>query len=330
MKQKSQIRARRQCAAAGFAVVLTLMIWTTALTGCEAVPPTAATTSAPKRATVRIAALKGPTGIGLVQLMDNQEKQLTRHDYQVSLFGSSDDIVGLISSRQVDVAALLLAINTLGVLYILEKGDTVRSLADLAGRSIVTSGQGAVPEYVLGDLLAKGGLANPARVEYRAEHAEVMTLAAAGQADLVMLPEPFVTTLLAKNKQFRIALDLTVEWKKVHQTGGSASELSMGCLLVSSSFAAESPDVLKQFLAEYKTSTDFVNAEPAAAGEMVARYGILADPQLAAQAIPNCHIVLIQGRDMQPVLEPFLQILLAVKPASVGGMLPGSSFYWIP
>jgi NitT/TauT family transport system substrate-binding protein len=316
-------------------------------TAATTVATTIATTGTTARTTIRVAALKGPTGIGLVKLMEDQANGLTADDYQVNLFGSPDEIVAQLTSKQVDVAALptnlaavlyqktnqqvrLLAINTLGVLYILEKGDTVHALTDLAGKQIVASGKGAVPEYVLNELLKAADVISSATVTYKTEHTEVLNLAASGQADLVMLPEPFVTTLLSKNSQFRIALDLTAEWKKINQATGSSSELSMGCLVVTSDFATKQPQALSRFLDEYQTSVDFVNGQTAEAGALVAKYGIMADATLAAKAIPNCHIVLMRGETMQPALQPFFEILFAANPASVGGKLPDQAFYWIP
>lgn len=317
---------------------------TSGATSATSATTTAAATAA-TRVPLRISALKGPTGIGLVKLMADQEKKLTLNDYTFSLAGSPDDIVAQISSGQTDVAALptnlaavlyqktkqqlhLLAVNTLGVLYILEKGDTVHSLADLAGKTLQASGQAAVPEYVLNELLARSNLAKPAIIEYKAEHSELATLAVSGKADLVMLPEPFVTTVLSKNPAFRIALDLTAEWKKLQ--AGQASELSMGCLIVTAPFAQAHPDALRNFLTEYQASVDFVNDKPVEAGAEVARFQILADAGLAAKAIPNCHIVLIQGKAMQPAVEPLYQMLLAANPRSIGEKLPNQAFYWIP
>ena len=307
---------------------------------------TTALTSAPERIPVRIAALKGPTGIGLVNLMAAQDAGTTLNDYTVSLSGSPDDIVAQLSSGEVDIAALptnlaavlyqktsqsiqVLAINTLGVLYILEKGDTVHSLSDLSGREILATGQGAVPEYVLNELLAESDVSEPAKITYKAEHAELATLAAAGQADLVMLPEPFVTTVLSKNPDYRIALDLTAEWQKTHQ-GTSGSELAMGCIVVTKAFAQANPNAVTSFISEYQASTEQVNADPAAAGVLVVKYGIMADAVLAEKAIPNCHIVMIQGARMQSILEPFYEILLAANPKSVGGKVPDANFYLIP
>ena len=299
-----------------------------------------------KRTEIRIAALKGPTGMGLVNLMGDQDAGKTENDYSFTLSGSPDDIVAALTSGQADIAALptnlaavlyqktnqniqMLAINTLGVLYILEKGDTVHSLSDLSGRELLATGQGAVPEYVLNDLLQNAALNEPAKIEYKAEHAELATLAAAGKADLLMLPEPFVTTVLSKNPDYRIALDLTAEWQKIHQDT-SESELAMGCLVVTRTFADAHPDAVRSFLAAYQTSTEQVNSDPAAAGQLIVKYGIMSDASLAESAIPNCHIVLIQGTKMQPILEPLYEILLAANPKSIGGSLPDANFYYIP
>ena len=312
----------------------------------EATSVTTAETTAAEKTNIRISALKGPTGIGLVSLMEAQEAGTAKNNYSFTLTGTPDDIVAQLSSGEADIAALptnlaavlyqktnksisVIAVNTLGVLYILEKGDTVHSMADLAGREIMATGQGAVPEYALNDLLAKANLSTPAAITYMTEHSELATLAAAGKAsDLIMLPEPFVTTVLGKNPEYRIALDLTEEWKKAYGED-SGSELAMGCLAVSAKFAAEHPEALETFLQEYKASTDSVNADPSAAGQLVAKYGIMADAALAAKAIPTCHIVMISGSAMKSVLEPFYETLFAANPKSVGGTLPDDGFYWI-
>lgn len=335
-----------------FAAVLLLLSgcaappFTTAATTTAATTTDATTTGNQERVAIRIAALKGPTGMGLAGLMEDQSLQKTQNDYSFLLTGTPDDIVAKITSGQVDIAALptnlaavlyqkskqeikLLSVNTLGVLYILERGDQVHQLADLAGRDLQATGQGAVPEYVLDSLLAKGGLSEPVKVTYLAEHSELATLAVAGQTDLVMLPEPFVTTVLAKNPEMRLALDLTAEWKRANADKGSG-ELAMGCLVVRSSFAEQHPQAIQTFLDEYQSSTDFVNQEPAAAGQLIAKYEVLADAKLAERAIPNCHIVNIHGADMQPTLEPLFELLLAAKPESIGGKLPDDEFYFTP
>ncbi len=328
---------------AGPLIILALWVVALSLAACS---PAVTENTESVRTTIRISALKGPTGMGLVKLMSDQDAKKTKNDYQFNLTGSPDDIVAQISSGQADIAALptnlaavlyqktnqsirMLAVNTLGVLYILEKGDRVHSLADLSGRELTASGQGAVPEYVLNDLLSQSNLAQPPQITYKAEHEELATLAAAGKVDLVMLPEPFVTSVLNKNPDMRIALDLTSEWKKIHQDS-SDSELAMGCLVVTSTFAQNQSAAVNSFLEEYKASTDYVNEQTAAAGTLIAQYKIMADASLAAKAIPNCHIVFMQGTAMKNVLQPFYEILFKANAKSVGGKLPDDGFYLIP
>ena len=108
---------------------------------------------------VRIAGLKGPTTMGLVNLQPMMEAGETAIDYDLQLYGTADEIVPLLMKGELDMAAIpanlaatlyqktegaiqVIAVNTLGVLYVVEKGDTVQSVADLAGRTILSTGKG--------------------------------------------------------------------------------------------------------------------------------------------------------------------------------------------
>ncbi len=334
---------------------------TVSTSACGAVSPTApagsdafssqAASGVPyeERPLVRIATLKGPTGMGMVKLFDENDSKQTANRYETLIVGTPDEIVGKISSGAIDIAAVptnlaatlynktsggvqLLALNTLGVLYILEKGGTVSSVADLKGKTLYASGQGATPEYILDYILEQNGI-DPEKdltIEYKAEHTELMTLAASGMADLVLLPEPFVTTLLGQDKGFAKKIDLTVEWEKATQAAGiSGSVLAMGGLIVRKEFAENDPDAVRSFLTEYKASVDYVNAQPAAAAQRIVRYGIMASAALAEAAIPSSHIVYVDGAEMKAGIRPFYQILLDTDPKSIGGSIPPDDFYYM-
>lgn len=88
-----------------------------------------------------------------------------------------------------------MAVNTLGVLYVVEKGDTVHSMADLAGRTILSTGKGTTPEYLLRYLLEKNGLDpdKDVKIQYCSEATEVTAQMAAAQKDAIaVLPQPYV------------------------------------------------------------------------------------------------------------------------------------------
>ena len=292
---------------------------------------------------VKVAALKGPTGIGMVPLMESNENEESDNRYAFTIASAPEEIVGLITTGGADIAAVptnlaatlykktsggvqLAALNTLGILYVLEIGDTVNSIADLKGKEIFSSGQGSVPEYALNYILKKNDI-DPAKdltVTYKSEHSELATLMTSGDVKLAVVPEPFVTTILSKNPDVRIALNLTDEWNKVEQN----ATLSMGCIIVRKEFAQQHKDLLDKFLAEYKTSIEYVNANVEDASKLVEKFGIIASAALAAKAIPNCNIVYIDGDEMKTKTDPFYDVLYEANPASIGGAKPDEAFYY--
>ena len=285
---------------------------------------------------IRIAALKGPTGMGMVKLADKQNYP----NYTVSIEASPDALNPRIISGEVDVAAVpvnlasvlynkldgdisVLAVSTLGVLYVLEAGSEVNSVADLAGRTVYATGQGATPEYILNYLLDKNGVSGSVEVNYVGEHAALATMLANGSAEIGMLPEPNVTSTLAGNDNLRIALNLTEEWNKVCST-----ELVQGVVIARKSFVNEHPEAIEQFLREYEKSSAFVNENIDEAAKLIVDAGILGNVEIAKKAIPNCNISFSKGEAMHKAVEGMLTVLFEANPKSIGGKLPDKDFYY--
>lgn len=285
---------------------------------------------------IRIAALKGPTGMGMVKLADKQNYP----NYTVSIEASPDALNPRIISGEVDVAAVpvnlasvlynkldgdisVLAVSTLGVLYVVEAGSEVNSVADLAGKTVYATGQGATPEYILNYLLDKNGVAGSVEVNYVGEHAALATMLADGSAEIGMLPEPNVTSTLAGNDNLRIALNLTEEWNKVCST-----ELVQGVVIARKSFVNEHPEAIEQFLREYEKSSAFVNENIDEAAKLIVDVGILGNVEIAKKAIPNCNTSFSKGEAMHKAVEGMLAVLFEANPKSIGGKLPDKDFYY--
>lgn len=296
---------------------------------------------------VRAVALKGPTAMGLVRFMSEVDNgNLADNDYSFDIVASPDEVTPLIAKGEVDIAAVpanlasvlysktekgvrAIAINTLGVLYICELGDTVHSVADLKGKTIYASGKGSTPEYGLQYVLEKNGLVvgTDVQIEWKSEHAEcVQAIATAAGEAVAMLPQPFVTTAQAQNDKIRVALDLTEEWDAV-QAGDEQSTMITGAAIVRSAFADENPAAVDAFLEHYAESVDFVNENVEEAAELVGSYDIVA-AQVAQKAIPECNIVCITGDEMAQKLSGYLDVLAEQNPQAVGGSVPGDDFYY--
>ena len=248
---------------------------------------------------------------------------------QFTLAGSADEVTPALIKGDLDVACVpanlasvlynkteggivCLAVNTLGVLYIVEKGDTVQTVEDLRGRTIVSAGKGATPEYGLRYLLAQNGIDpdQDVTIDWKSEHAECVAAMAAGTADIAMLPQPFVTAAQGKIEDLRTALDLTAEWDALD----NGSAMITGVAVARRAFVEEHPELAERFLEEYAASVSWVNANPAEAGALIAEYGIVESAALAEKALPQCNIVCLTGQEMYDKLSGYLRILSETAP----------------
>jgi len=297
--------------------------------------------------TANIVGLKGPTSMGMVKVFNELEPLSDLVDIKYDIVSAPDLITAGLLNGEVTVAAVptnlaavlfnktegnirMLAVNTLGVLHIVaDKSENIESLADLKGKTLVTSGKGTVPEYVLDYLLEANGLVpgEDVQIEYRSEHSEVATLAITGDAKIVLLPQPFVTIVTGKNANTELAVDLTVEWKSAAPEG---SELAMGCIISTAEFAETYPKEVEALLAAYKESIEWVNSNPEDAAELIVDFGILPDTDTAVRAIPASNIKYFYSQDSKDMLSSFYGILLDFEPKSIGGSIPGDDFYFVP
>jgi len=295
-------------------------------------------------AAVRVASMKGPTSMGMVKLMIDDEAGATAQDYEFTVAGAATEIVPLIAQDAIDIALVpcnlaatvynntgkvqVAAVNTLGVLYILETGETIQSIEDLRGQTIYSTGKGTTPEYGLRHVLTMAGI-DPDKdltIEYKSEPAEVLAAIKSGLCTVAMLPQPFVTAAMSQVEGLRIALDLTEEWDKVNETGSMVT----GVVVIRKGFLEENPEAVETFLTEYAASTEYVNANPAdeTVGQWIDSLDI-AKAAIAAKAIPYCNIVCITGEDMMDAVSGYVAALYGQNPESVGGKLPDEAFYYL-
>ncbi len=292
-----------------------------------------------------IASLKGPTAMGLVSLMDKNEAGEASLEYTFPIHGTPDQITGPLLTGEIDGAAIpanlaatlynksqgaikVIGINTLGVLYIVEGGETINSIEDLKGKTLYSTGKGTTPEFALNYILTSNGIdpTTDLTIEYKSESTEVAALLAQDPTAIAVLPQPYVATVLSKNPDsMRVALNLTEEWDKI----GGDSSLVTGVTVVTTKFIEENPQAVESFLEEYSQSVELVNSDLTTGAALVAKYEITTE-EVALEAIPQCNIVLIEGEEMKNQLSGYLDVLFTANPESVGGAMPDGDFYYIP
>lgn len=318
----------------------------------SAVSSSAEETAAPTESEpLRVAGLKGPTTMGLVNLLglspdskadENGLKLSQDGSVLYNMYGAADELVPLLVKGDLDAACVpanlaatlynktqgavqVACINTLGVLYVVEKGDTVQSMADLKGKTLVTTGKGTTPEYVLRYLLSQNGI-DPDKditIEYTSEATEALAKVQAGEVSIAMLPQPFVTAAMAQTEGLRIALDMNAEWQAV-----AGSPLVTGVLLVRKDAVEADPARFADFMEKYKLSTEQANTDPEGTATLCEAFGVVAKAALAQKALPQCNIVFETGDTMKTDLTAYYKVLFDADPTSVGGALPGDDFYY--
>ena len=299
-------------------------------------------TASDTKTVVRMATLKGPTGIGTAKLWADDDAGKAKNEYTVTLCTDPTEVLNGVVEGSYDVAAVplnmasvlynklnggvqILAINTLGTLYMLATQD-LADISALEGKTIVTAGQGATPEYVLNYLLEKNGLTDKVTVEFKSEHAEVATLAAAAGADdqtVYMLPEPNVTATLIQNQALKTVLDVSSAFESA-----SGVSLAMGCIVAKKEFVEQNQAAIDAFLTEYKASVEYTATNLDDTATLCETYGIIPKAAVAKQAIPRCSITCVTGADMQKIATENLNVLLAANPKAIGGALPADDFWY--
>lgn len=289
---------------------------------------------------VNVAALKGPTAMGMIKLMDDESENSS---FNFTISGAADEITPALIQGNIDIVCVpanlasvlynkteggvrVLAINTLGVLYICQNGEpTIASVADLKGKTIYASGKGATPEYALRYILSQNGIDpdSDVSIEWKSEHSECLSALLSDEGSAAMLPQPFVTTAQTKSENMNVVLDLNEQWEALN----NGSALVTGVVIARREFVEAYPRAVDDFLSEYGASVEYVNANTADAAQLIGKFDIV-PAAVAEKALPKCNIVFVSGAEMKEKLSGYLSVLFESAATSVGGALPGDDFYY--
>lgn len=306
------------------------------LTGCG---------KAEQKVTVRVGGMKGPTSMGLVFLEEATKNGEALEDYTFTMVTSADELLPLMIKGEMDIALVpanvasvlynkteggisVIDINTLGVLYMVSGDHTISSAADLKGKTIYLTGKGTTPDYVLHYILNGNGLNDTdVTLEYKSEATEVAALLAENPEAVGLLPQPFVTSACMQNDKLSVVMDMNEQWSMLQ--GENGSRMVTGVTVVRKDFLEENEKAVQNFLQEHKESTAKINENVEKGAELVVNAGIIAKAPVARNAIPECNITYVDGKEMKQALSGYLQVLFEQDAKAVGGKLPEDDFYYI-
>lgn len=288
-----------------------------------------------------VACMTGPTGIGMAKLMADAEAKTTANNYSFTVATAATDITGKFLNGEINIASVptnvaatlynksegkvrMLAVNTYGVLSILEKGDTIKSVADLKGKTVYSTGKGQNPEFILKYILTENGIDPEKDVTINFVSSEdLVAKLISGEAEVAMAPEPAATTVMVKNQELNRVLSINDEWAKVSDT-----KLMMGCVIALDSYIEANPKAVEKFLEEYEASIKFASENIDETATHCATYKITASDVIAKKAIPTCNLCYVTGKDMKNNVNGYYGVLFNADPTSIGGKLPADDLYY--
>ncbi len=297
-------------------------------------------TPEPEDLKVRVGSLSGPTTIGIVNLMNDVDTAENDTNYEFTVATQPDEIAAALNAGDLDIALIpanlasvlynrteggieVIDINTYGVLYCLSTDSSIQSIGSLAGRTVITTGQGATPEYAINYLLGQYGITD-CTLDFKTEGAEVIASLQENPDQIAILPQPAATAAMAQVEGLGIAFSLDDEWSGVT----SDSRLVTGVTVVRTAFAEEHPEAVASFIEDHRESVDEANNNVDQTAQLVVDAGIVGAAPIAQRAIPLCNIVCVTGDQMRTDLQGYLQTLYDANPQAVGGALPGDDFYY--
>ena len=296
-----------------------------------------------QKTTMKIAAISGPTGMGMVSLMEQTALGNAKHDYKFTVVTDPTQVVGKITSKEFDIAAVptnmasaiyqktsggisVLALNTSGNLFIIEKNNTVSKIADLKGKTVYATGQGANPEFILNYVLKKNGLTvgTDVKVEYVADAKALIGVFKQNEDAILLAPQPAAASILNAVKGSKTVIDMTKEFENA-----AGKKMYMGCIVVRNEFLKENELAVKEFLKEYETSVNVILNDAETGAALCEKYEIIPQAAIAKKAIPTSGVCYVDGGEMKTALQEYLSICLEEMPKLIGGKLPGEDFYYV-
>jgi NitT/TauT family transport system substrate-binding protein len=248
-----------------------------------------------KEVKANVFGIAGPTGIGLANLMKDAKDGNASLDYNIQLAASNDEIVAKITNKEADIAAVatnlastlynktnggvkVLAVNTLGVLNVVTKGVEVKTIADLKGKTVYSTGQGANPEYILNNILKNNGLeaGKDVTVEFVSQPAELIAKVVGNKEAVVIAPQPVATAITIQDTNAKIVIDLNDEWDKFND-----KKLVMGCIIARSEYVEANPQAVEAFLKDYEASIKAVSENIDATAAACEEFAIIAKAPIA-------------------------------------------------
>ncbi|HUI32572.1 MAG: ABC transporter substrate-binding protein [Dysgonamonadaceae bacterium] len=290
--------------------------------------------------TITIATLKGPSAMGMIKFIDSLSTVSDSH-IKVEILNEPIQIRKMVIDGTADFAILpttmaailynkgidyrLLAIPVWGTLYLFGNDTSITQWEHLRGKRINVMAKGMTPDVLFRYLLMQHGLDpdNDVTLDYSfPTHIDLANAVAAEQAKLGVISEPLVSLVMQRNTKVKSIFDLNAEWNKVLDI-----PIAQTAFIVKGELTKNSKELVEKVMQSYHYSTQWVNQYPDSAANLIVKYNILPNNQVAANAIPRSNLHFVRANTISAQIDSYLNIFYQMSPDIIGGKLPDENFY---
>ena len=227
----------------------------------------------------------------------------------------------------------LLNVSVWGILGMITRDKTKKTLADFKGCEIAMPFRADMPDIVFEEIVKQQGL-DPKKdfnLKYVGSPIDAMQMLILRRVDHALLAEPAISMALRKTDSFPLKLiapdlyrssDLEKEWGEVFKIEGKIPEAGVAMV------GKQDDYLVKRFNEEYKKSLEWYKSHPKEAGELAAKHIKMLNADAVTDSLEYVQLEDVSAKDAKKDLEFFFGVLEKSDPKSIGGKIPDDGFYY--
>lgn len=195
-----------------------------------------------------------------------------------------------------------------GSLYLVST-EEISNISELEGCEVYNTGKGLTPDIVFKNILSKNNV-NEENINfsYVGAASELAPLLISGQAKYAVVPEPVLSTVIAKNSDIKIVLSLNDEWTKVNNVENGYPQST---LLIKEEFYNKIKDTnaYDKLIEAFNESEKWVIDNPQLAAEKCEELGITVNKDVINESIKNSNLKFTKIEDSKEEYEAYFSTI---------------------
>ncbi len=271
-------------------------------------------------------------------------------EVEFRLWKNPDELRALVLNKEVQFTAVptnvgailynkgveikLLNVSVWGILGMITRDKTLKTLKDFKGKKIAMPFRADMPDIVFEQIIKAQGmdLKKDFELQYFGSPIDAMQMLIMRRVDHALLAEPAISMALRKTKSFPLKLiapdlyrsaDLQEEWGKTFNVEAKIPQAGMAFL----GKVEGNENLIKRFNEEYEKSLKWYKENPKEAAVLTVKTLDMLGEKGLEDSIPYVRLDYVSAKEAKEDLEFFFNILKQNNPKVIGGKLPDSGFY---